>query len=189
MRPTGDPAALEARRKIAARLFAQGNSLTEVAAAVGSSVSSASRWRRAWKRRGEQGLAAKPPRAARFDLYCRLLDHNARTADVVQFLREVHRHLRRPIILVCDRLSVHRAAAKQLQRQHASWFSVEWLPPYAPELDPVENVWGQSKYGDLANFLPDDIHDLRSAVERLIATYRHDPKRLQSFFQTARLVY
>jgi transposase len=59
MRPTGNPAALEARRKIAARLFAQGKTLTEVAAAVGSSVSSASRWRRVWKRRGESGLAAK----------------------------------------------------------------------------------------------------------------------------------
>ena len=60
MRPTGTPEALEARRRIAARLFAQGKSLTEVAAAVGCSVSSASRWRRAWKRRGERGLARKP---------------------------------------------------------------------------------------------------------------------------------
>lgn len=59
MRPTGIPAALEARRKIAARLFAQGKSLTEVAAAVGSSVSSASRWQTSWKRRGVRGLAAK----------------------------------------------------------------------------------------------------------------------------------
>lgn len=160
--------------------------------------------RRVWARRGHTPVQyasarhdritalaalAKAPWAARFSLYCRLLDHNARTADVVQFLREVHRHLRRPIILVCDRLSAHRAAAKQLQRQHASWFSVEWLPAYAPELDPVEYVWTQSKYGDLANFLPDDIHDLRRAVERLIETYRHDPARLQSFFQAARLVY
>lgn len=60
MRPTGSPETLEARRKIAARLFAQGKTLTEVAATVGSSVSSASRWRRAWKRWGERGLKAKP---------------------------------------------------------------------------------------------------------------------------------
>ncbi len=43
---------LEARRKIAARLFAQGKTLTEVAASVGCSVSSASRWKRAWERGG-----------------------------------------------------------------------------------------------------------------------------------------
>jgi transposase len=60
MRPKGSPETLEARRIIAARLFAQGKSLTEVAAAVGSSVSSASRWREKWKRRGDHGLARKP---------------------------------------------------------------------------------------------------------------------------------
>lgn len=50
---------MEARRRIAARLFAQGKSLTEVAAAVGSSVSSASRWRKIWRRRGDRGLVPK----------------------------------------------------------------------------------------------------------------------------------
>jgi transposase len=49
MRPTGSPETLETRRKIAARLFERGMSLTDVAAIVGSSVSSACRWRKAWK--------------------------------------------------------------------------------------------------------------------------------------------
>lgn len=49
MRPSGSPESLELRRKIAARLFERGMTLTEVAAAVGSSVSSAHRWRTAWK--------------------------------------------------------------------------------------------------------------------------------------------
>jgi putative transposase len=58
MRPKGSPESLEVRRKIAARLFARGMSLTEVAAAVGSSVSSASRWRTAWRHGGK--LRPKP---------------------------------------------------------------------------------------------------------------------------------
>lgn len=58
MRPSGSPESLEARRKIAARLFERGMSLTEVAAAVGSSVSSAYRWKNAW-RHGSK-LRAKP---------------------------------------------------------------------------------------------------------------------------------
>lgn len=44
---------LEARRMIAARLFERGLSLTEVAAMVGSSVSSAHRWRSSWRRGGK----------------------------------------------------------------------------------------------------------------------------------------
>jgi transposase len=60
MRPVGTPEALEARRRVAARLFAQGKSLAEVAAAVGSSKFSASRWKDAWRHGGVRTLAAKP---------------------------------------------------------------------------------------------------------------------------------
>jgi transposase len=49
MRPKGSPEALEARRKVAARMFERGMTLTEVAAVVGCSVSSAYRWRHAWR--------------------------------------------------------------------------------------------------------------------------------------------
>ena len=59
MRPSGTPESLEARRVIAARLRAQGKSLAEVAAVVGSSKSSASRWEQAWK---SGGAAALRPR-------------------------------------------------------------------------------------------------------------------------------
>jgi transposase len=45
---------------IAARLFAQGKSLTEVAAVVGCSKSSASRWRQAWEQGGKKALHSKP---------------------------------------------------------------------------------------------------------------------------------
>jgi transposase len=57
MRPSGTPEALEVRRKIAARLFERGMKLSEVAAIVGSSVSSAHRWREAWQK--GSGLEAK----------------------------------------------------------------------------------------------------------------------------------
>lgn len=59
MRPKGTPDALELRRRIAARLFSQRKSLAEVAAAVGCSISSASRWRAAWQHGGERKLARK----------------------------------------------------------------------------------------------------------------------------------
>jgi len=58
MRPSGSPEVLENRRQIAARLFERGMTLTEVAAAVGASVSSAHRWRNAWRHGGK--LRAKP---------------------------------------------------------------------------------------------------------------------------------
>jgi putative transposase len=52
---------LEARRRIAARLLAQGTTVTEVAAAVGASPSSVLRWQQAIAADGEAALAAKWP--------------------------------------------------------------------------------------------------------------------------------
>ena len=56
---------LEARRRIAARLFERGMSLTEVAAVVGSSVSSAHRWRQAWKHGSKLRSKPHPGRASK----------------------------------------------------------------------------------------------------------------------------
>lgn len=121
-------------------------------------------------------------------MYYELLDHNARTADFIRFVREVHEHLRRAVILVWDRLPAHRSAARQLLEGGASWLQIEWLPPYAPDLDPVEDIWNQSKYGALANVIPEDINELHSALDRVLDTYRHEPNRLHSFFDAAHLI-
>ena len=130
----------------------------------------------------------RAPWAERLGLYYDLLDHNTRTTDVVRFLCRVHRRLRRPLLVVCDRLPAHRSAVRRLRRAGCSWFKVSWLPPYAPELDPVENVWSQSKYGDLANHIPDDISQLHDTLDHLLHQYRNDPSRLHSFFQAADLI-
>jgi transposase len=129
----------------------------------------------------------KAPWASRIGLYYDLLDHNACTSDIVQFLRCVHDHLRRPLLLVCDRLSAHRSAVRHLLEGGCTWLRAEWLPGYAPELDPVESVWNQSKYGDLANWIPSDIVELHETLDQLLREYRHAPDRLHSFFAAAQL--
>jgi transposase len=130
---------------------------------------------------------SRAPWASRLGLYYKLLDHNSSTRDFVTFLHEIHKHLRRPIILVCDRLPAHRSAVRQLRETVAAWLQVEWLPAYAPDLDPVEDVWEQSKYGNLANVIPEDIHQLHKILDRVLRTYQHEPNRLHSFFGAAHL--
>jgi len=45
----------------------------------------------------------------------------------------------RKLILVWDRWNVHRLAARRLSRYR--WLQIEWLPSYAPELNPVKSMW------------------------------------------------
>jgi transposase len=60
MRPKGSAAELEARRRRAASLLAQGLGLREVARQVGSSPSSVKRWKEMKQAGGSAALAAKP---------------------------------------------------------------------------------------------------------------------------------
>ena len=43
-------------------------------------------------------------------------DENIRTPHAVAYLRQLHRELRRPLIVVMDRLNVHRAAVRELRQ-------------------------------------------------------------------------
>jgi transposase len=125
------------------------------------------------------------PRNLRIGLYFHLQPRNVRTPDVAAFVKALQRQLRRPITLVWDRYSVHRAAAKQLARYR--WLTIEWLPAYAPELDPVEFVWNHTKYTDLANFAPYDTSHLRQALLDSLDQQRDDPWLKRSYFRAARL--
>jgi len=127
------------------------------------------------------------PKRRHLGLYFDIVDHNIVTDDVESFVANLLRKLGRPILLVLDRWSVHRSAAKRLYRRFGRRISVEWLPAYAPELNPDEQVWRQSKYGDLANFIPDDVLELGRAVADSIQQTRRNPRLLRSFFKYAQL--
>lgn len=60
MRPLGTPEQLEARRRRAIELLEAGASLSEVARALKSSVSSVHRWYQAYQKKGSDGLAPLP---------------------------------------------------------------------------------------------------------------------------------
>lgn len=59
MRPKGTPAELEARRRRAAKLLAQGKGVNDVARIIGCSSGSVDRWKKALKEHGPDGLKAK----------------------------------------------------------------------------------------------------------------------------------
>jgi hypothetical protein len=123
----------------------------------------------------------------RLRLYFRLQPANARGPDVLEFLRVLQRRLRRQLIVILDRLAVHRWAARHLTQSHGERFHFEWLPAYAPELNPVEYVWARTKYADLTNFVADDIVHLRAKVRTSLGATSGSPKRMRGCFSEAHI--
>lgn len=132
------------------------------------------------------GALTLAPQQRRISVYFTYQYENIVTGDVMFFLKHLHQQLRRNLILICDRWSVHRSAVKRLQQKH-TWLKVEWLPPYAPDLNPVEAMWSYTKHCDLANYIPDDITELEDSVLDSLAAQHHDKRLKQSYFRKAQL--
>ena len=61
----------------------------------------------------------------------------------------------------------------------------EWLPPYSPDLNPTEHVWGHTKYSRLANFIPDDLLHRGRTVSDALRKTRREQRLLRSFSRQA----
>lgn len=128
------------------------------------------------------------PKRRRLGLYFEILDRNVRTDAFESFIADVRSQLQRPIIVVMDRLAAHRSAAGRLRARFGKRIDIEWLPAYAPELNPDEQVWRHSKYVDLANFIPEDVHHLHEAMVESFEGIRNSQTLLRSFFEHAKLL-
>ena len=141
-----------------------------------------------WDRHDRLSVIAALSLAAqkrRIGLYFAVHEKNVKAQEVEAFLRQLQRSLGRKLIVVMDRWAVHRKTAKNLFGDQRFW--IEWLPPYAPDLNPVEHVWNHTKYGDLANYVPDDVLDLEIEFRVSIDQTRERPELLRSFFHAAEL--
>jgi len=69
--------------------------------------------------------------------------------SLIIFLKELRRELRgRKAVLVWDGLPAHKSRRMQAYlRQQRRWLRVEKLPGYAPDLNPVEPLWGRARIG------------------------------------------
>ncbi|MEA3402459.1 MAG: transposase, partial [Armatimonadota bacterium] len=86
-----------------------------------------------WKRLSAIGAVAWRPGEATTRLFLSPRPGSIRTPDVIEFLRNLRRHVAGPVVIVWDRLAAHRSRlTMEHVQQHASWLTVEYLPAYAP---------------------------------------------------------
>jgi transposase len=144
-----------------------------------------------WKRLSVAGALAFrwDGRRARFFFQTQPGSYTDRT--LIAFLRDLRRHFRRrPVILIWDGLPAHRSRAMRhyLARQRR-WLTAERLPGYAPELNPVESIWGNIKRTELANFCAPDLDALRGPLRRGCARVRCHPPLAFNFLRHAGLAF
>ena len=70
-------------------------------------------------------------------------------------------------MLVIDKAGYHRTkAVGVLLDEHADHVFVIWLPPYSPQLNPIEGLWGYLKRSALNNYFYGEIESLETAMHK-----------------------
>ena len=124
------------------------------------------------------------PRRDRVRLLFRLHpDANINGASVLSFLQYLGRHVRGPIRLLWDRFQAHRARIVQSYIARKKTWRSEFLPPYAPELNPTENVWNYLKTNSMANEAIFDLDMLTTAARRHGRALQRRERLLRSFLK------
>jgi len=123
-----------------------------------------------------------------WNFYFRLYPGSVKSPQVVDFLTALARHIHQPMILVGDRLAAHRS---RTVRDHIAapkgHIHVEYLPAYAPELNPVEYIWAHWKQHELPNLCPRDYWQLSQAARRTLKRMRRRPRLITASWQQASL--
>jgi hypothetical protein len=120
-------------------------------------------------------------------LYARHFLGTVRTPELIAGLRYFRARIGRPLLIVWDHLSTHRArAVRDFVTRHPADFQVAWLPGYAPELNPEESCNNCVKLAML-NCVPRSDADLRDAARLNFQRLGRKPHLLRHFFDYAHL--
>jgi len=94
-----------------------------------------------------------------------------------EFLRQLlERGSERHLVLVIDNASYHRTrAVLRLLEDHRDHVLVIWLPPYSPELNLIEGLWGYLKRSALNNYFFGNIDSLEQAIHDVFAQLQQHP--------------
>jgi transposase len=133
------------------------------------------------------GAITVSPVRQRVGLSFSLASFNSTGDEVFAFVPHLRGHLKRPLLLIWDRFSGHKKAARLLRDLSGARIHVEFLPAYAPELNVVEQCWGHTTYGEMANCIPRNIDNLAQEVAHSLLAKHRCPDLLRAFFHHAQL--
>jgi transposase len=108
--------------------------------------------------------------------------------EVVAFLAHLLQHIASPLLIVWDRLPAHRShLVRDFIEALEGQIAVEYLPAYAPELNPVEYLWGYWKHHQLPNVCPRDYWHLNERARQTLRRLRRRATLIGAFWKQSSL--
>lgn len=127
---------------------------------------------------------------ARGEFWFTVYTGNLNATKFVEFLKAFMKHRKHPVFLVVDGLPAHKAnVVKEYVRSLKGRLELHFLPPYAPDLNPDEYVWGYVKTNGLSKKPLKQNESLRSRVESDLMAVKKNRVLVSSFFHAESVAY
>jgi len=105
-----------------------------------------------------------------------------------EFIKLILKKIPGKVIIVWDGGTMHKGdPINELKTKFAQRLTIEKFPPYAPMINPVEQIWGWLKYGKLSNFAPQDAKHMNRVVQPTLVTMERNQERLRNFWSASEL--
>lgn len=118
----------------------------------------------------------------------RLHEGSIKKEEIVAFLKALKAHLKQPLLVIWDGLKAHRS---RLVREYLDsldgYIQIAFLPPYAPDMNPVEYLWAWLKRHALANYCPSNLSELHTTARNKLKSAQKRPSIIAACWMQATL--
>ena len=122
-----------------------------------------------------------------WQFYFRLFPGSIKAAQIIEFLKALKAQIKRKLLIIWDGLGVHKSGlVREFIESLNGHIQMEFLPAYAPELNPEEQCNAVVKRA-MANALPESVADLHRLARREFGRLKRRPEMIVRFFRHAGL--
>ena len=123
--------------------------------------------------------------------YIRFFPGTIRAPQVVEFLKALRTQLRgRPLLIVWDGLGAHKSGlVRRWLEEQQGQVQIEFLPGYAPELNPVEQIWNYLKNREIANFCAANLAEVGNLARHRLRSMQRRPNLIRAFWRQTELAF
>ncbi len=142
-----------------------------------------------WKRLNAIGVIACDTDGSNPAMLLHIQRTTVNKESIVAFLDVLHREIAGPLVLLWDGLAAHKSlVVKDHVNAQKDWLTVERLPAYAPELNPVEYLWSTLKGKDIANYCSNTLDQIEEKLQEAAVRVNDTASILHGFLRASTLI-
>ena len=118
----------------------------------------------------------------------RLHEGSIKKEELVEFLKALKAHLTRPLLVIWDGARAHHSHfVRDYLDTLGGHIQIAYLPPYAPDLNPVEYLWAWLKRHAMANYCPNNLSELHTTARNQLKSAQKRPSIIAACWMQATL--